>query len=495
MTEAKETDIALACFHDAAIAAVVLDADGKVRQMNRAFATFMDLPTTDPAQITDDIFHPGDLETIATTIKGCHAGQPWQGCDGRLVTKIGAIRKGHLMMTKLASTGQGLILLQVIPSKRGSYEQTPAAKAPDQQPDTGAASIARNVALEITATFKSLLRAQQILLSAANDTPQATNSNPQLAQLAQVTKITAQCNNLMASWFKNGTVGQATSGSVDLNQLVQDLAGILATKAQPLGITLLWDLDRDIPQWVATDKAKITAVLFTLINHTMDFSQGGKIRLAINAVSNGLHFTISDTGRQIQESQLVHLLGPYDPSQATSRNHESHLHLSLVKALVTALGGTLVAQVNANEGLVFSFTLTAKSIVADPVAITATTNPAARSCVLIVDDDATTRETLGSQIVKLGYEVVYACDGLDGLQKCDPQTIDLIITDVSMPKLNGLQMLRAIHKASPAIPAIVVSGRPDTQAAAHKLGALFFAKPYNIPNLLNMIQELLKVAA
>ena len=80
--------------------------------------------------------------------------------------------------------------------------------------------------------------------------------------------------------------------------------------------------------------------------------------------------------------------------------------------------------------------------------------------VLVIDDDAGIRALLEIILKQSGYDVVLAANGEDGLRQCRSQKVDLVITDLFMPKKEGLETIRAIHKDWPQLGIIAISGKP-----------------------------------
>ncbi len=112
--------------------------------------------------------------------------------------------------------------------------------------------------------------------------------------------------------------------------------------------------------------------------------------------------------------------------------------------------------------------------------------------VLVVDDDRTLRDTLKQVLEQWGYEVQLAADGIEGLQQVKRGQTDLVVAELRLPRLPGLEMLRRIRTISAGFPVIIITGHPSLADAveAMKLGALdFFTKPVEIANLRRMIEQ------
>jgi DNA-binding NtrC family response regulator len=107
--------------------------------------------------------------------------------------------------------------------------------------------------------------------------------------------------------------------------------------------------------------------------------------------------------------------------------------------------------------------------------------------ILLVDDDASLRRVLSHHLTEAGYQVLTAADGKEGLSVFTEQQVDLVITDIQMPELSGLEMMRRISVMSPDVMVLVITahGSIETAVEAMKLGAYdYITKPFNREELL-----------
>ena len=124
--------------------------------------------------------------------------------------------------------------------------------------------------------------------------------------------------------------------------------------------------------------------------------------------------------------------------------------------------------------------------------------------ILVVDDDPAVQATIKIVLERAGHGVVVAGDGRNGLAIFEAEAFDLLVLDIFMPGMDGLETMKLIHQRQPQIPILVISGRPiswdastapDYLKIATKLGAISsLQKPFRPPELLAAVAGCLKAA-
>jgi CheY-like chemotaxis protein len=112
--------------------------------------------------------------------------------------------------------------------------------------------------------------------------------------------------------------------------------------------------------------------------------------------------------------------------------------------------------------------------------------------ILVVDDEADVRETLSEMIGGLGYQVMAAENGAEALERIKTEKVDLVITDLSMPKMNGLELIVHAKRINPHIPIAVISafGNVENTTFALTRGAFnFISKPFKISQVKELIRK------
>ena len=115
--------------------------------------------------------------------------------------------------------------------------------------------------------------------------------------------------------------------------------------------------------------------------------------------------------------------------------------------------------------------------------------------VLVIDDEANLRKVLAALLRRDGYDVTIAEDGEMGLAEFQKNGADVVITDLVMPKLGGMEVLRAINAADPEVPVIIITahGTVDSAVEAIKLGAFdYITKPFDQAELSNVVAKAIR---
>ena len=110
--------------------------------------------------------------------------------------------------------------------------------------------------------------------------------------------------------------------------------------------------------------------------------------------------------------------------------------------------------------------------------------------ILVIDDEATIRELLRFVLEEEGYEVIEAADGAEGLQRYQADPTDLVITDLMMPGMHGLELLEALRRMVPTPALLAISGDWEALTQARRLTPHTFAKPLPLAQILAAVRNL-----
>ena len=284
-----------------------------------------------------------------------------------------------------------------------------------------------------------------------------------------------------------------------LRDVASTVEALIAKKDNELVVDVSDDLGT-----MHTDQTKLRQCLINFLSNAAKFTKNGKVTLsASRSPRDGrdwLSMTVSDTGIGMTPEQLEKLFERFSQADAstTRRYGGSGLGLAITRAFARMLGGEVEVASVYGKGTTFTIKLPAEldEFASDEssgaVAGESRTGPeAAAGCVLVVDDDASTRDLLARFLRKEGFEVRAAADGRAGLDLARTVRPDVILLDVTMPRMDGWSVLRAL-KTDPAlakIPVVMVTIMGE-QRLAFSLGATdYLQKPIKWDRLKRVMDQ------
>ena len=210
-------------------------------------------------------------------------------------------------------------------------------------------------------------------------------------------------------------------------------------------------LGEAVPRWLEGDTARLRQVLMNLLNNAFKFTTEGTVSLEVALTEPGdVRFLVRDTGCGIPEARREILFKPFSQvdSSIARRYGGSGLGLAICERLVIAMGGQIRFESHEGRGSVFWVDLPLRRVSQDaverhsgqPSAAADSATPALPSCrILVVEDHPTNRELAQAMLERLGQTVSVAENGQAGLQQLAQGNFDLVLMDMQMPVLDGLQ--------------------------------------------------------
>lgn len=288
---------------------------------------------------------------------------------------------------------------------------------------------------------------------------------------------------------------------IDVPSLLSEVNAIIAPLAGRNG-NALEIRSSDAVGSIRSDRTKLKQCLLNVLSNASKFTHGGKLALNVERFERFMiRMTISDTGIGMNEEQLGRLFQSFSQADAstTKRFGGTGLGLAITKHFCRMLGGDITAASVPGEGSIFTILIRdqkPESQVAEPEARDelATLPPKDRSpTVLVVDDDAASRDLLSTSLKREGYHTIQASGGEEALQLARRLRPDAITLDVLMPKTDGWAVLASL-KDDPElcqVPVIMVTIAPD-RAIGLSLGAAeVMTKPVNRTELSSLLRRLL----
>ena len=289
------------------------------------------------------------------------------------------------------------------------------------------------------------------------------------------------------------------AAKVELNPTDIALSGFLGVvtdivrvKAEEKSLLFVERFAQDLPHSVRADEKRLRQVLLNLLSNAVKFTDSGEIVLGVSVVGRAasrvtLRFEVRDSGIGMSVAQQERLFKPFEQvSESNRREGGSGLGLAISRELVRLMGSDISVSSEAGQGSRFSFDvdlpLGTDRRLASPVRGRPAGYAGRRRSVLVVDDVPQNRAVLIDSLNVLGFDLVEAVDGRQALACAERVRPDLIVMDMTMPVMDGLEATRRIRQ-SPAlagIPILASSGSTNHEAEVKCLEAgadAFLPKP------------------
>lgn len=292
---------------------------------------------------------------------------------------------------------------------------------------------------------------------------------------------------------------------------------------EPRGITLTLSTPPDLT--ICADLYKVERICYNLLSNAVKYSRkGGTVELAATREGKNIHIRVSDNGIGIPRDKAGHVFERFFQVKSNPTGGTG-IGLALVKAFTETMHGTVSVESEEGRGSTFTVILPAEqpgcdeemeNIIPDKPAepaiqMTASEHSTAQNAtiqpytepgsdrnktVLIVDDNDDIRAYIAS-LLSEKYNIIFAADGQEGLEKATQNVPDLIICDVMMPVMDGLEMCRKMKQetATSHIPVLMLTARSleEQRAEGYDCGAdSYLTKPFNGSVLISRVSNLLE---
>ncbi|MDB5104822.1 MAG: sensory box histidine kinase/response regulator [Fibrobacteres bacterium] len=302
-----------------------------------------------------------------------------------------------------------------------------------------------------------------------------------------------------------------SSKVVDLNALIKDL-GKMLKRIIGEQIELDLDLDPDL-RTIKVDPGKIEQVVLNLAVNARDaIPAGGRITIRTRSLalprdapkdskslSPGAYamLAVQDTGTGMSAEVKAHAFEPFFTTKAFGKG--SGLGLSTVYGIIAQSGGRIFLESEEGAGSTFSmyFPVAEGADPEAPVSAVRRGPYMAGATILLVEDETAVRRLVRQVLADQGYTVLEGEDGAAGLEmgRDHPGPIDLVITDVVMPRMDGVQMIRHLRALRPDIRVLFISGYAETPVVQDGIAAgdsHFIQKPFLPHAILDEVRALLQ---
>jgi len=296
--------------------------------------------------------------------------------------------------------------------------------------------------------------------------------------------------------------------NVELAPFLNVIAGIIRVKVEqkPL-LQFVLDLAPDLPDAVRVDERRLRQVLLNLLDNAVKFTDRGQVTLRLRFTPpQRLRIEVEDTGVGMSPEQVACIFRPFEQvGDPQRRSGGTGLGLAISRQFVQLMGSDIEVESRLGAGNRFWFEIDAPpvringAVVEAPplLAVTGYLGPTKK--VLVVDDVADNRAVVVAMLDRLGFETFEAANGADGLAQAETVLPDLVLMDIVMPDIDGIEVIRRMRRmpAMSKVPIVAVSASASTQVQHSTLEAGandFLPKPVDLQRLLQRTSSLLKLS-
>jgi two-component system, sensor histidine kinase len=309
--------------------------------------------------------------------------------------------------------------------------------------------------------------------------------------------------------FSKMEAGKLIIENIDFNvkKLMDEITKAHSIGAEDKGLELSYAFASNLPTYLVGDPVRLQQVLNNLLGNAIKFTDKGEItvgakKTTISGEHIELKFFISDTGIGIPEKSKELLFKSFSQvdSSVTRRFGGTGLGLTISKQLVEIMGGRIWVESEEGRGSTFYFTIPFK-IGSRPVEhkLTQSSESKSFSCcnILLVEDDSVNQLVLARMLKEKGHRVDVANNGLEALKEYESNNYDIILMDIQMPEMDGIEATKHIRekegalKYTPIVALTAYALKGDRERFLAMGMDEYIAKPVKMEKLYNVIDKVL----
>ncbi|WP_281647491.1 PAS domain-containing protein [Parendozoicomonas sp. Alg238-R29] len=361
-------------------------------------------------------------------------------------------------------------------------------------------SFLANVSHEMRTPLNGILGYGQLLAHELHLTGQAARNLVSLRQCS---------NHLLAVINEVLDMAKIESGRLELEvksmalyRLLDEVESVISPLADNKGLEFRLDTSENLPGYIKGDATRLRQILINLLNNAVKFTPKGEVSLHVSITGEQIKLCIKDTGCGIPQSRIDKIFQPFERMDVHHAVEGTGLGLAITRRIVEALDGTITLKSKEGTGSCFTVLLPCEE--AESIEESAETsdfelqklNVDSPPQLLVVDDRESNRDVMKQWLELGGFDISLAANGQEALDHLRSQPCDLVLADLRMPVMSGVEMMEIIRSDErlKSIPCIAVSASVFPEQVRKVLLAgfrTFLPKPCNLGTLFSTVYEVL----
>jgi len=341
-----------------------------------------------------------------------------------------------------------------------------------------------------------------------------------LMQVMQTTELDEKQRDYLHSIERSGSIlvrliddlldlSKVESGKLEINakafkvwEFIEDILLQAEYLFDDKNINFNVSVSNDLPSRLISDDVRLKQVVVNLINNAVKFTSEGEVNLVVNGSQFDhhfkLHIEVSDTGMGIPEDKIESIFEPFQQLSTRIYNKGVGLGLPISKKIIDALGGKIKISSTLGQGSSFILDFFFPIAEGESINYVNTEKPIELDSItiLLVEDDKISRLAVKSWLKDKGHKVIISEDGKKAVEYLEKNEVDIILMDVHMPVMNGIEATKIIKERSLSNAPIIgmtASVMNDERKSYLKAGMdVLVEKPVNFKSLMGIVKEWLQ---